>query len=75
VSTPPGSPVGDDSTDPQEDFNVKDMIKTFIDDEGGLTVVEYAVAGGLIAATLVGAFIALGGKVEEVITGITGELG
>ena len=53
---------------------MKDMIKTFIDDEGGLTVVEYAVAGGLIAATLVGAFIALGGKVEDVIEGIDAQL-
>jgi pilus assembly protein Flp/PilA len=70
VSTPPGSPDGDDSTDPQEDFNVKDMIKTFIDDEGGLTAVEYAVAGGLIAAALVVAFKTLGASVQGIITGI-----
>ena len=49
---------------------MKDMIKTFIDDEGGLTIVEYAVAGGLIAVAVVVAFGALGdavgAKIEEV---------
>lgn len=49
---------------------MREQIQKFIDDEGGLTVVEYAVAGGLIAATLVGAFIALGGTVEGIITDI-----
>lgn len=37
----------------------------------GLTTVEYAVAGGLIAAAVVAAFIALGGTVSGVITGLS----
>lgn len=53
---------------------MKDMIKTFIDDEGGLTIVEYAIAGGVIAAGVVLAFTALGGKVKGVIETIGGEL-
>ena len=44
-------------------------------DDEGLTTVEYAVAGGLIAATVVGAFVALGGTVNAIITFINGQLG
>jgi pilus assembly protein Flp/PilA len=54
---------------------VKDMIKTFIDDEGGLTVVEYAVAGGLIAVAVIAAFTALGTQVGLKIGAITTVLG
>ncbi|MFT7683179.1 MAG: pilus assembly protein Flp/PilA [Moritella dasanensis] len=36
------------------------FIQDFIEDESGLTAVEYAVAGGLVVAGLVGAFTALG---------------
>ena len=39
---------------------MKDLIQKFIDDEGGLTVVEYAVAGGLIVGALILAFTNLG---------------
>ncbi|MNR41655.1 Flp/Fap pilin component [compost metagenome] len=39
----------------------------FIRDEEGLTVVEYAVAGGLISLAVVGGFTALGGEVNNVI--------
>jgi pilus assembly protein Flp/PilA len=53
---------------------VKDMIKTFIDDEGGLTIVEYAVAGGLIAAAVVVAFGLLGDAVATEIEDITAAL-
>jgi len=38
--------------------------------QAGLTTVEYAVAGGLIAAAVVAAFIALGTSVSGVITGL-----
>lgn len=41
----------------------------------GLTTVEYAVAGGLIAATVVAAFVLLGGTVEGIIRGIVTALG
>ena len=40
----------------------------------GLTTVEYAVAGGLIAVAVVGAFIFLGGNVGSVVTGIAGKV-
>lgn len=49
---------------------MKNAIKKFIKDEDGLTVVEYAVAGGLIAAVTVAAFRALGVTVTGIITGI-----
>ncbi len=39
-------------------------------DESGLTTVEYAIAGGLVSAAVVAAFIALGGSVTGVIQGI-----
>ncbi|MFP2769956.1 Flp family type IVb pilin [Oceanisphaera sp. KMM 10153] len=35
-------------------------LKRFWHDEQGLTTVEYAVAGALVAASLVGAFLSLG---------------
>lgn len=37
----------------------------------GLTTVEYAVAGGLIVAGIVGVFAAMGGKVKGIIEAIT----
>jgi pilus assembly protein Flp/PilA len=40
-----------------------------------LTIVEYAVAGGLITAGVVGAFTLLGDTVEDVIEGIISALG
>lgn len=43
-------------------------------DEEGLTVVEYAIAGGLIGATVIAAFVALGGTVGGIITYIQGQL-
>lgn len=36
------------------------FIKGFMEDESGLTAVEYAVAGGLVVGGMVAAFIALG---------------
>ncbi|MNO02557.1 Flp/Fap pilin component [compost metagenome] len=37
----------------------------FVKDEDGLTIVEYAVAGGLIALAVVTAFTELGGAVGD----------
>ena len=48
-------------------MNVKHAIADFLQEEEGLTVVEYAIAGGLISLAVVGAFQALGGKVGDVI--------
>ena len=50
-------------------------VMNFIKDEDGLTTVEYAVAGALVAAAVVGAFTALGSQVQAVIEGITGDIG
>jgi pilus assembly protein Flp/PilA len=49
-------------------------IMKFIKDEDGLTMVEYAVAGGMIAAAGVVAFQALGLEVDRIIDVIVGEL-
>lgn len=40
----------------------------------GLTTVEYAVAGALVAAAVVAAFLLLGGTVGDVIKDIEGKL-
>ena len=53
---------------------MKDLIQKFIDDEGGLTTVEYAVGGALIVAGAVAAFGALGDAVVARIAAITGEI-
>lgn len=53
---------------------IRASVLKFIKDEDGLTVVEYAVAGGLISAAVVGAFTLLGGTVDGVIRGINGAL-
>jgi len=42
-------------------------VKTFLAEEEGLTIVEYAVGGALIAAGAVTAFDQLGGEVCDVI--------
>ena len=45
-------------------------LKDFLADEEGLTTVEYAVAGTLIALAVIGAFQLLGDTVNEKITEI-----
>ena len=49
-----------------------EKIKNFLRQEEGLTIVEYAVAAGLITALVAGAFQALGVTVLGVITTING---
>ena len=49
---------------------MKERILKFLRDEEGLTMVEYAVAGGMVAAAGVTAFQLLGGEVDRIITGI-----
>ena len=53
---------------------MKKFILDFLREEEGLTTVEYAVAGALVAAAVVTAFTNLGGAVNNTITGITGNL-
>lgn len=54
--------------------NLLKHVQAFIKDEEGLTTVEYAVAGGLIAAAVILSFQALGVTVGGVIDGINGAL-
>lgn len=49
---------------------MKDAILKFLHDEEGLTTVEYAVAGGVIAAGVILAFTTLGGNVNDRIDNI-----
>jgi len=50
---------------------IKQAVVDFIKDEEGLTVVEYAVAGGLISLAVVTAFTELGTAVGDVIEELT----
>ena len=49
-------------------------IRKFLRDESGLTSTEYAIAGGLVGAAVIGAFTALGGSITGVITFISGAI-
>jgi pilus assembly protein Flp/PilA len=55
-------------------YQKMEALVTFLKEEEGLTTVEYAIAGGLVGAAVVAAFVDLGDAVEGVITFITGEL-
>ena len=50
---------------------MKDAIKKFLAEEDGLTTVEYAIAGSLVGAAVIGAFTLLGTAVGNVVTNIT----
>ena len=52
-------------------MSFKEKFLTFLREEEGLTAVEYAVAGALVAGTLVVAFDALGLEIQRVIEDIT----
>ncbi|KIH84309.1 Flp family type IVb pilin [Pseudomonas batumici] len=43
---------------------IKTSLRKFAEDEKGLTIVEYAVAGGLITVAVAAAFVLLGGAVN-----------
>ena len=49
---------------------IKTSVLKFVKDEDGLTIVEYAVAGGLITVAVAAAFLALGGQVNTKITAL-----
>ena len=55
-------------------IELKKALTALWNDDEGLTTVEYAVAGGLIAAVLVGAFITLGSTVSSIIAYINTQL-
>jgi pilus assembly protein Flp/PilA len=58
----------------KEKTKMKEKMVAFWKDEQGLTMVEYAVAGGLVCAGAVLAFQALGLNVERIINIINGHL-
>ncbi|MGF1682443.1 Flp family type IVb pilin [Photobacterium minamisatsumaniensis] len=47
--------------------NLKSFIVEFCKEEDGLSAVEYAIAGSLIAAGVVAAFTGLGGAIETAV--------
>ncbi|RON11294.1 pilus assembly protein PilA [Pseudomonas brassicacearum] len=49
---------------------IRTSVRKFAKDEDGLTIVEYAVAGGLITVAVVAAFVLLGGAVNTRITAL-----
>jgi pilus assembly protein Flp/PilA len=49
---------------------IKASVLKFVKDEDGLTIVEYAVAGGLITVAVAAAFLALGTEVNTQIEGL-----
>jgi pilus assembly protein Flp/PilA len=46
---------------------MKQFVMKFIREEDALTTVEYAIAGGLVGAAVIAAFLALGGEVARII--------
>ncbi|MDO9618964.1 MAG: Flp family type IVb pilin [Pseudomonas sp.] len=54
---------------------IKTAVMKFVEDEDGLTVVEYAVAGGLISLVVVTAFTNLGTAVKDVIDDLITAIG
>jgi len=55
-------------------MKLKMAIAKFLKDEEGLTMVEYSIAGALVAAGAVGAFTLLGGNIVTQITGLAGNV-
>ena len=53
---------------------MKKQVMTFLRDEEGLTIVEYAIAAGLIAAGVILAFTTLGTAVNKIMTFLASEL-
>jgi pilus assembly protein Flp/PilA len=55
--------------------SLKQSVVAFLRDEEGLTVVEYAIAGGLVGLAVITAFTDLGSAVSRIITRIVTLLG
>lgn len=49
---------------------IKTSVMKFVKDEDGLTIVEYAVAGGLITVAVAAIFVKLGTAVNTQITAV-----
>ena len=50
------------------------MIRRFINDETGLELSEYAVAAALVTLAVIGAFTALGGKINTAIGNLANKI-
>lgn len=48
-------------------MSIKEKTLAFLRDEEGLTTVEYAIAGGLVGAAVIAAFVLLGDEVNRII--------
>ncbi len=59
----------------QVERKMKKKVLTFLRDEEGLTIVEYAVAAGLISAAVVVAFTNLGARILVIINGLITAIG
>jgi pilus assembly protein Flp/PilA len=57
-------------------MNIMNLLKDFIEDESGLTAVEYAIAGGLVVGGMIAAFNTLGtnatGKIDCLALAVNG---
>ncbi len=53
---------------------MKDKLMTFLREEDGLTIVEYAVAAGLITAAVAASFALLGGSIDAILVLLNGFL-
>jgi pilus assembly protein Flp/PilA len=51
---------------------MKNVLLAFLNDEEGLTMVEYAIAGALVSAAAVTAFTGLGTAIAAKITALAG---
>ena len=49
-------------------------VRNFIEDESGVTAIEYGLIAALVAVAAISAFTALGGKLSSVFTGISGKM-
>lgn len=49
-------------------------VHNFLEDESGVTAIEYGLIAALVAVAAISAFTALGGKLSSVFTGISGKM-
>lgn len=54
---------------------MKTKIMRFLQDEEGLTIVEYAVAAAMISAAVIASFTLLGVNINTVIAGLAAAIG
>lgn len=52
--------------------NLRASLKSFVHDERGITVVEYAIGAGLISASIVAGLMALGLSITRILMTLVG---